>query len=585
MMFPVIIAIAAAAAALFLLIPRLHHLFVPRPIPSIPYKRASANRILGDIPDVLKQRNETGEIWRYVRDLAAELNSPIFQMFMSPGPFGKPWVIIADFTEARGIQLHRQGEFDRSDFVADIFGPLMPACHVSMPSNDEFKAHRSILRDMVSPWFIREVAVPATYSAVQGLLDLWGEKATLAQGRPFEAGQDLTRCVVDLILLLSFGTETGLNKSQATVLQGIDKLGMPMPDGIDSPVNFPVAGEPKEYTAIRTLADSVQIGMDSPVPRLHMKFALNFYPRLAHARRYVDKLMSRVLCESSKRLVAANSRVDDGKAGFFRVKSAADTMVQRESEIASQHARPAQPDSRVMRDELFGLYLGGHETSSSTLGWGIKHLTEYQVVQQKLRLALRSAYKVAVDEGRSPTVEEIAQTSVPYLDAFIEENHRMGAPVPVTIRRATRDAVVLGHVIPKGTDVFCLMSGPSFQSPAFPVASSDRRKATGDSAFQKQYGVWDSANVGEFMPERWLVRDEAGREKYNPFAGPSLPYGAGLRGCFGIKLSVAKLKVIFTMIVMAFELQETPRDLSSFDAVDLNTHKPKQTYVRLVALS
>lgn len=68
-------------------------------------------------------------MWSYIRGQALQLDSPIFQMFMT-GPFGKPWVVLADFREAQDIQMCRQGEFDRSAFLADVFGPLLPGHHV-----------------------------------------------------------------------------------------------------------------------------------------------------------------------------------------------------------------------------------------------------------------------------------------------------------------------------------------------------------------------------------------------------------------------------------------------------------------------
>jgi hypothetical protein len=77
---------------------------------------------------MLKWRSETKEIWSYIRHLAIELDSPIFQMFMRP--FGKPWVIVTDFRESQDIQMNRQHEFDRSKYIGEIFGPLLPGNHV-----------------------------------------------------------------------------------------------------------------------------------------------------------------------------------------------------------------------------------------------------------------------------------------------------------------------------------------------------------------------------------------------------------------------------------------------------------------------
>ncbi len=77
---------------------------------------------------LLKWRSETKEIWSYIRKLTTDLDSPIIQMFMRP--FGKPWVIVADFREAQDIQVNRQDEFDRSTYIGEVFGPLLPGNHV-----------------------------------------------------------------------------------------------------------------------------------------------------------------------------------------------------------------------------------------------------------------------------------------------------------------------------------------------------------------------------------------------------------------------------------------------------------------------
>ena len=59
-------------------------------------------------------------------------------MFMRP--FGKPWVIVADFREAQDIQVNRQDEFDRSTYIGEVFGPLLPGNHVWVCSIISFVA-------------------------------------------------------------------------------------------------------------------------------------------------------------------------------------------------------------------------------------------------------------------------------------------------------------------------------------------------------------------------------------------------------------------------------------------------------------
>lgn len=76
----------------------LYRAAMPTPIPGIPYKTNSANRILGDLPDMLNYAKKTGETVSFFASHCVELNSPITQIFIRP-IFSKPWVIIADCRE------------------------------------------------------------------------------------------------------------------------------------------------------------------------------------------------------------------------------------------------------------------------------------------------------------------------------------------------------------------------------------------------------------------------------------------------------------------------------------------------------
>lgn len=390
-----------------------------------------------------------------------------------------------------------------------------------MPSNDEFRAHRNLIKDTMSPPFLRNTVAPVMHSSIQELLDLWREKVRLAKGRPFQANDDLVRAVVDVVMSNTLGVMTRLSKTQTEVLSGMKKLDVSGDENSAAEFGPPV--ESPTYTAIRTLIHSVQIGMTSPSPRLHMKFALNFYPSLIAARKYTHQMMTDALHAAWTK--ACRSDENDN------ITSAADLVIKREVRLAEQQSRKAEYDTEVIRGELFGFYLAGHETTSTTLSWALKYLTLYQDVQKKLISALQSVHKKALHEARLPTAQEIFEADVPYLDAFIEENHRVCTAIPTVVRRATRDAVVLGHVIPKGTDVFMIMNGPSFQGPAFPVDEWKRSESSRNS--KDRYGEWKTEDVEKFSPERFIVHNESGDEKFNPFAGPVAPYGVGLRSCFG----------------------------------------------------
>ena len=102
---------------------------------------------------------------------------------------------------------------------------------------------------------------------------------------------------------------------------------------------------------------------------------------------------------------------------------------------------------------------------------------------------------------------------------------------------------------------------------------------------------WNDNDRALFVPERWLVPVRGGRNEadgeadteveFDPAAGPSLPFGLGVRGCFGRRLAYMELRILFTLIVWNFELQLCPAELSSYRAIDGLTHKPQQCFLRL----
>ncbi|KAL4734227.1 cytochrome P450 [Aspergillus similis] len=533
----------------------LHRALLPKPIPGIPHNKASARRILGDAPDVLRWNKQTKEIWSYIRKLAVDLDSPVIQVFMRP--LSRPWVIVCDFRESQDIQMNRSQDFDRARVLKDIFGELLPNCHVWMPTGEQFKAHRNLIR-------------PAIHAKTMAMLGLWKERARLAEGRPFEGDHDIFRATLDVILSATFELEAGSIAAQTALLAGLNSVALPADH--DSPVVFPTAKDPEAFTSIRSLLDSVEIGLNSPLPTPHMRFALAFYPELSSARRYKDTMIA-------ERVNRAWNKFGNQKSGDDQVRCAVDLLIQRQAQMARKEQRDPTYDVEAIKGELFGFIAAGHETTSTTICWALKFLTSHQDVQDKLRNVLHAVHARAKEAGDVPTTEEIVNASVPYLDAFIEESHRCGNTVPTIVRHTIRDTVVLGHHIPKGTDVFLLTNGPSYQSAALQVDESLRSATSRQS--KGRFGVWNSADIDQFLPERWLTHDEQGQCRFDSRAGPAHPYGAGQRGCFGSKFAMLELRMIITLVVWCFRLNKTPPSLSSFAGHDQNTKRAQQVYLRL----
>lgn len=77
------------------------------------------------------------------------------------------------------------------------------------------------------------------------------------------------------------------------------------------------------------------------------------------------------------------------------------------------------------------------------------------------------------------------------------------------------------------------MNGAGYTSPALPIDES--RRSMQSVKASDIAGMWDESDISQFVPERWLVTDEKGQVTYDQKAGPFQSFGAGLRGCFGMR--------------------------------------------------
>ena len=82
-------------------------------------------------------------------------------------------------------------------------------------------------------------------------------------------------------------------------------------------------------------------------------------------------------------------------------------------------------------------FLGaGHETTSTGTAWALFALGGAPAAQTRLRAELRAL----AGSTDNPTMDEL--NALPYLDAVVRETMRVHAPVPSSIRIATRDDVI-----------------------------------------------------------------------------------------------------------------------------------------------
>ncbi|KAJ9604857.1 hypothetical protein H2200_010972 [Cladophialophora chaetospira] len=541
---------------------------MPKPIPGIPYNKSATRSLFGDIPEMMSYMSRTQELWPWVVEQTTRHQSPIVQVFARP--FSKPWVIISDHRESQDILLRRTKEFDRSDFTIGVFTGLSPDMHITFKSTeDRFKLHRNLLKDLMTPAFLNEVASRQIYANDESFVKLWDYKTRVAKGHAFRADEDIFNAALDVIFATACGLEAK-DSNTAVHLQQLLSAQQPSQPSLDEPIEFTHYIRPAGFEAMSTVCGSLETSLKAPFPKF-AHWALRQMPYMRKAIAVKEELFTKMIDE-------AIERVNLGKQTN---SSALDDILFREAAAAKKEGRAPVFKSRAIYDELFGFIIAGHDTTATTLTWTVKHLAVAQEAQSTLRSHLRSAYPAATAEQRNPTREEIVKTHIPYLDAVIEEMSRTARLFNGSIRTSTVDTTILGHTIPKGTDVFLMQNGPGYLSAPFQIDDSKRSESSLKA--KNQVGQWtpDEEDMKAFRPERWLVKGDDGKEEFDAHAGPHLAFGLGPRGCFGRRLAYLQMRIVLVMMIWNFEFKETPPAVSSWLAVDKLARHPRQCYVRL----
>lgn len=230
--------------------------------------------------------------------------------------------------------------------------------------------------------------------------------------------------------------------------------------------------------------------------------------------------------------------------GRETVKSALTYMIKREMNAATKVGRQPALDSPYMQDELYGYIGAGHETTSTSFQWAVKHLSGHPQIQQKLRQSLRAAYVDAAAQHRQPTVTETTKIQVPYLDAVIEESLRLSGPITAVVRQAQVETTILGHRVPQGVEVLIALRSPSITQAPFAIEESLRSDSS--RSHDHVRGSWDD-DPEAFIPERWL-KYEGDTMAFDSQSGPFLSFSTRARGCFGRRLAYLQLKVVMVLL-------------------------------------
>ncbi|KAF0546601.1 cytochrome P450 [Gigaspora margarita] len=184
-------------------------------------------------------------------------------------------------------------------------------------------------------------------------------------------------------------------------------------------------------------------------------------------------------------------------------------------------------DEKMTDDEIkyqiMTFLAAGHHTTSQSLSWSLYFLSKHPEIQDRLREELVQAFP---DPNFQTTFDEIEHLK--YLDSVIKEILRFIPPVSLLSRISTKDEVVNGYFIPKGS-----MFGISINT------------------IHHKSSTWGE-DANEFNPSRWL--DPEIKSKVTNYT--YLPFNTGQRSCIGIKLAIAEFKIILAVLIRNFIFKE-----------------------------
>lgn len=188
--------------------------------------------------------------------------------------------------------------------------------------------------------------------------------------------------------------------------------------------------------------------------------------------------------------------------------------------LAAQDETGAHLSDQEIRDETVTLYIGGHETTSSTLVWAW-HLLSHN---PRVRDALTEELDRVLDD-REPGFDDYARLT--YTQAVVKETLRLYPTIWLLTGIAREGATLGGTAIPPGTRVW-----------------------SSQWATQRD-GRWFK-DPEEFRPERWGTGEGEPAEEIPEYAW--FPFGGGPRVCLGTRFAMVEAVLVLAVLARRFRL-------------------------------
>ncbi|XP_065861011.1 cytochrome P450 94A2-like [Euphorbia lathyris] len=194
-------------------------------------------------------------------------------------------------------------------------------------------------------------------------------------------------------------------------------------------------------------------------------------------------------------------------------------------DILSRLLSSGVSDENFVTDVVISFILAGRDTTSVALTWFFWLISCHQKIES-------TVLEEISDKSEDPIFEEVKD--MVYTHACLCETMRLYPPVPVDNKMAKGD-----DIFPDGTQV-----------------KKGTRVTYHPYAMGRMEALW-GPDWAEFMPERWLVKDEANNKKWNfvakdPYSYPV--FQAGPRVCLGKEMAFLQMKRVVAGVLSRFEV-------------------------------
>ncbi|KAI0183385.1 cytochrome P450 3A5 [Xylaria flabelliformis] len=215
------------------------------------------------------------------------------------------------------------------------------------------------------------------------------------------------------------------------------------------------------------------------------------------------------------------------------------TYMLEESELQRQQTGREPWTTEDIIGHLLNFTSAGHETTANTLSWALYALSTRHPVQHKLRTEIRAL----LERNPTPTYDEI--NGLPYLHNVVREILRVYSPSLMGPRQASKDLIIEGVRIPKGTQIDLHMP-----------------------LLHHHQDVW-GPDASVFDPERWDTRtgDSAGLYAFEAFI-------QGPRMCPGKNFALTQIKATLIELVSKWRFLGIER----WDGIAESEKKKKSDY-------